>query len=1146
MQLRFAPLMFVLVSAALHAGEPAPAAATPKPITPEQLEFFEKKIRPVLATTCYECHSAQSGKTKGGLSLDTRDGVLKGGVTGAVIVAGEPEKSPLLKAVRGDDPDAAMPPKGAKLTKEQIADIAEWIKMGAPDPRSGQAALTAIEQLMQKSKEHWAFQPVKEPALPATAAKNPVDAFLLAKLAEKNLAFAPQADKRALIRRATFDLHGLPPTPEEVDAFVADTSPDSYEKLIDRLLASSRYGERWGRHWLDVARYSDTMGAIFGGDDQYAYAYSYRDYVIRAFNEDLPYDRFIMEQLAADHISKEDDTRPLAAMGFLTLGRRKDRNVDDEVYDDRIDVLSRGLLGLTVSCARCHDHKLEPIPTKDYYGLYAVLRSSKEPEVYPTIQPVPETPEHLTYLKERDKLCAAAVTAIANEADGALDEIRGRVGEYLLAMVDGKGKRTKDNNKLVAELLKPRKLNDALYDLFVERHKNWFEKNQPVFGVWLSILSAKDEERDAKTPELIAAYTADAKTNPRIAELLKGREPKTAKDLAEVYAIFFGEVNTACRMTSGGKVAATREMGSTDVAFSLKQLEGAITQRVAATVWETELENTALEAGRKALSFKDAATNPKPESFRDQRLFSEDAKKAIDTAVKPYKELEKHPGAPARAMVLRDDKIYDGKVYLRGNPNTQGAPAPRQYLEALRGSAPPFPKDKSGRHELAQLIASPDNPLTARVFVNRVWAWHFGTGIVRTPSDFGYRGDRPTHPELLDYLAARFVKDGWSVKKLHKTLMLSAAYQQSSVVPPAVVKEDPENRLLARMNARPLEFEAYRDAQLSVAGRLDLKAGGRAVDLLKNDKDALRRTVYGVVDRKTLPNLFRNFDFPDPNFSAAQRSRTALTPQALYLLNSSALVENARALGTKAKPAKDVPIATGIRALYQSILQRQPSEREVSRATAFLESYPQNDIVRPEATDWQYGRGSFDITSKSVKNFVALAQYNGKAWQMPDKALGNLQLNAEGGEPGKGENSDAIRRWIAPLDGKVKINGELQHIKKDGDGIIARVVLNGTTLLGEWTALNKGASTLADNITVKKGETLDFIVSGGKDPNSDTFQWAPTVTMTTAEMPGMPGMPRIWDAKTDFMDIRQMPKPLGPWEELAQVLLLSNEFMWVD
>jgi len=1129
----------VLTAPPLLAGQ---ASAEP---SAAQIEFFEKKIRPMLAENCYSCHSLESKKSKGSLLLDSRVEMLKGGDSGPSLVPGDPDKSLIFKAVNGSDADLTMPPKGKKLSPEQVADLKEWIKMGAPVPAATQQ-LSRFDSMLDQAKAHWAFQPVKSPEVPKGAASHPVDAFVHAGYQTLKLKPAATADKRSLIRRAYFDLHGLPPAFEEVAAFVADASPDAYAKLIDRLLASPRYGERWGRHWLDVARYADTMGAIYNGEDLYPHAYSYRDYVIRAFNDDMPYDQFLQEQIAGDYLVKEGDNRPLAAMGFLTAGRRKDRTVDDEVYDDRIDVLTRGVMGLTVACARCHDHKLEPIPSRDYYSLYAVLRSSKEPGLLPELRPNPVTPEYTAFTQERETLRKSMVEVVAVESEKAADEVFKRVGDYLLAAYDADNQKPAPQNKVMDEVIKGRKLNEALYARYVDKQAKWYADHPAVLGLWKELSALKKDELPKLLPEIVTRYINRGPNHPHLVGLLKETPPKEIKDVAAIYTRLFCDIYEPSLAAGQPKLKSARSPLAEDADLSVKDLEGAVSKRVVAAVTAIHTD-VILDSLRKVLASNDAPTNIKPESFRDSRVFNEESIKLIDKVAKAFIELDNHAGAPARAMSMLDGKVYDGNVFIRGNPQSPGEPAPRQFIQVLRTpDSQPFPKTQSGRLELAKAIASKDNPLTARVFVNRVWAWHFGDGIVRTPSDFGFRGEKPTHPQLLDYLTHRFVTEGWSVKKLHRVIMLSATYQQSSSVAPEVVKADPENKFLARMNGRVLEFEAFRDAQLSVAGRLLLKEGGRPVVLSKNEPSTLRRTVYGLVDRKLLPNLYRSFDFPDPNFSAAKRSRSALTPQALFLLNSSFAIDNARALTEKIRAVKDKPEAESIRNLFRLVLQREASEKEVQRAIAFLAQYPKDDIVRPEATDWQYGRGTLDISSKSVTAFTPMAFYTGKSWQMAQKAPDKLEITAVGGETGNGGGVGAIRRWIAPLDGKIKISGELEHGQADSKGIVACVVLKGTRMLGEWKATMSNVSTSLEAFEVKKGDTLDFVVVGEGDASADKFQWAPTITMLDAEMPGMPGMPRIWDAKTDFMDVRKMPKPIGPWEELAQVLLLSNEFMFVD
>jgi cytochrome c553 len=725
-------------AAAPAADQPAPKAAA---ATPQAAEFFETKVRPVLATYCTSCHGPSH--QRGGLRLDSRAAFTKGGDDGPVMVPGDPAHSALIQAVRREG-DVKMPPK-EKLPDDAIAALTAWVRMGAPWPEEAATAPVTHDDASVAAARttHWAFRPVRAPALPAVKdpawAQNPIDRFVLSRLEEKGLAPAPPADRRTLIRRVSFDLTGLPPTPEEVDAFVNDPSADAYEKLVDRLLASPHYGERWGRYWLDVARYADTKGYFFESERRYPFAYTYRDYVIRSFNEDLPYDRFITEQLAADKVELGADKRPLAAMGFLTLGRRFLGNVHD-IIDDRIDVVSRGLLGLTVACARCHDHKFDPIPQKDYYSLYGVFASSVEPNVLPAIGDPDPTPEYLAFQK-------------------ALAPLQADVTRY------------------------------------------------------------EDEHRDE------------------------------------------------------------------------------------------------LRAGNR--------------KFRD----------GLRALQKKVDELRvTHPGSPPQAMVLADAPTpTTPHVLLRGNPNNVGEAVPRQFLLVLAGpNRQPF-KEGSGRLELARAIASRDNPLTARVLVNRVWLHHFGQGLVRTPSNFGLRGEPPTHPELLDYLAGTFMDQGWSIKKLHRLILLSRTYRQAADGDPRGEGMDPENRLLGRMNRRRLDFEALRDSLLTAAGRLDPRVGGRSVDLVQAPYTT-RRSVYGFIDRQNLPGLFRAFDFASPDSSSPQRYETTVPQQALFLMNSPFVVEQARRLAARADVVAHEDGPGRIEYLYRLLFGRAADPEEVTLGLQFLET----------------------------------------------------------------------------------------------------------------------------------------------------------------------------------------------------------------
>ena len=742
------PLSFLALISLPFAGEGA---------TPEEIELFEKHVRPVLVEQCYKCHGPEKQKSE--LRVDSRAALLKGSDQGPAIVPGKPEESALIKSIRHEG-DAKMPEKAPKLSDPEIAALTEWVKLGAPWPENEKPLASAAEEA---AKKHWAYQPVRRVAPPTgTKSDHPIDAFLLAKLEPAGLGFSPRADKRTLLRRATFDLTGLPPTSDEVAAFDADESPEAFAKVVDRLLASPRYGERWGRYWLDVARYADSKGYVFQEERKFPYAYTYRDWVIRALNEDLPYDQFIIQQLAADFIVTPEDPRPLAAMGFLTVGRRFLNNIND-IIDDRIDLIGRGLMGLTIACARCHDHKFDPISQRDYYALHGVFSSSKEPPELPTLP------------AEEDREEAAKYQAEYANRKRALDHF-------------------------------------------------------------------------------LAQKSADI------------------------------------------SLLATLSTGVPLVLPSLGEREG----------------------------YRRLITGADRDRIRELRA-------KID-------QLNATAGSPPRAMVLVDAPVpVQPRVFIRGNPGRPGEEVERRFVSVLaKGDPAPF-KQGSGRLELARAIASADNPLTTRVFVNRVWARHFGRGLVRTPGDFGVRGEPPTHPELLDWLATRFVEDGWSPKKLHRLLMLSDAYQQSSDLDGRGTKIDPENRLVWRQNRQRLDFEAMRDSLLFVAGQLDLKTGGRPVELAQPPY-AKRRAVYGFIDRQNLPGLFRTFDFASPDATSAERYVTTVPQQALFMLNSPFVIEQARALVSKPDFGSEHGISEWqVHQLYERVYARRAEAHELEAALRFME-----------------------------------------------------------------------------------------------------------------------------------------------------------------------------------------------------------------
>jgi mono/diheme cytochrome c family protein len=692
------------------------AWASDGPPSPAQVEFFEKQVRPLLVEKCHQCHGAD--KQRGGLRLDSRASLLAGGDSGPVIVPGQPDKSRLVDAIHYRSEMLRMPPKG-KLADEQIAALTAWVKMGVPWPelattvRAG--AADSGFKITDKDRAFWSFQPVKEPPLPSPLSSpalpgrgpggegiSPIDRFVLARLAEAGLRPAPAAEKRALLRRVTFDVIGLPPTPEEIDAFLGDDSPGAFAKVVDRLMASPHYGERWARHWLDVARYGEDQAHSFQ-PRKYPDGFRYRDWVVRAFNSDLPYDRFIIEQIAGDLLDGADRPDRLAATGYFALGPvYYGRAVADEL-DDRIDTLCRGFLGLTVACARCHDHKFDPIAQKDYYSLQGIFASTD-------------------------------------------------YKEYVL--------------------------------------------------------------------------------------------------------------------TSTGDIDAT------------------------------------------------AVSDPTDKMAREK-------KKGVARKPVIHSLAERASAANAR-------------LHIRGNPANLGDEVPRRFLPILAGDHPPPFTRGSGRLELARAIASKDNPLTARVMVNRIWAHLFGRGLVATPSNFGTLGERPTHPELLDWLAGRFMVEGWSIKKLTREILLSATYQRSSAFDEDNARVDPENRLLWRMNRRRLEVEPWRDALLAVAGNLDRTLGGPGEDL--SSQDNRRRTLYGAISRHNLDPLLRVFDFPDPNLTSDRRPVTIVPLQQLFVLNSDFMVRQATTLAERVNGGPESDDAARIRRAFALAYGRPPTEREVELGRQFLAS----------------------------------------------------------------------------------------------------------------------------------------------------------------------------------------------------------------
>ncbi len=959
-------------------------------------EFFERRIRPLLAEKCYSCHGAKLAS--GGLRVDSREAIRKGGNRGPAVVPGHLDLSYLARAVSYRDPVIKMPPAG-RLTDDQIGDLDAWIKAGATDPRDSATPTST-------SKRPWSFEPFREHTLPKTKspawAKTWIDHFVLAGLESKNLRPAPETDRRTWIRRVTFDLTGLPPSPAEIGAFLADRSNQAYERVAERLLASQHYGERWARHWLDLARYAETDGHEF--DREKPNAWRYRDYVIRAFNSDIPYDRFVREQIAGDL-----DTQPRAGPGGLLetpLGTGffalyEERNAADDLtevryekLDNQIDTFSKTFLGLTVACARCHDHKFDPIPSRDYYALGGALLSKQ------VIQGSLDSPER----RARQDTALAKIAAIRERISGAIG-----------------GKRVAPTDTFEAAL---KKLSEAPDERQISD-----PRNPP--GTWLAELLVALREPD----HLLHPIARLARPKKVEADLpLHERVRKLRKDLEEWD-------RKAAQSDPRDIVMDTRDWRADGPAFRLPSPVGEATGFLTSKTFYSDRQymhvrlagssdNTSARQpgnirvslvgdGRDAVFTPDGSGRMMWRSTRLGKMFNEyvyvefadrsrdgflrvervvlsDSKEppatgrfvparvkellARDYAV--FDELlqvfwpliDADPAIPARPIDFKaappnlrgelseaarelEDPVFglisaeDAPRNLHqaksGNPRNRGDEIPRAFLSALHGK--PF-EQGSGREELAAAITSPSNPLTARVFVNRVWKHHFGDGLVRTTDNFGSTGEQPSNPRLLDTLAARFAGGGWRVKDLHRTIVLSAAYRMSSRADPAAAAIDGDNRLLHHMPVRRLEAESIRDSILAVSGTLDRTSGGISVPPhISEYQDGRgkpqtgpldgngRRGIYLGVRRNFLPPMFVAFDYPPTVTTIGRRGSSTVPSQALILMNNEFVQKQAARWSERLAKSEADPAAR-VRAMFLEAFGRPAEAAEIDQSLTFLES----------------------------------------------------------------------------------------------------------------------------------------------------------------------------------------------------------------
>ena len=843
-------------------------------------DFFETRVRPVFAKNCYTCHTDSQ---MGGLRLDSAESVRKGGKSGPPIVPGKPEESLLIQAIRQTHDRIKMPP-GGKLKDEEVAAITEWVKAGAVWPA---AAVTVAKPpgpgyvITPEQRAFWSFQRVRKPAVPpvkdAAAARTAIDHFVLAKLEAQGLKPAHPAAKQVLIRRATLDLTGLPPSPEEVDAFLADFSPGAFAKVVDRLLASPRYGERWGRYWLDVARYSDDK-LNSTQDEPYPNAFRYRDWVIQALNRDMPYNLFVKAQIAGDLLKSEDPLQFQPGLGFYALS--------PEMQDERVDATTRGFLGLTVACAQCHNHKFDPIPQTDYYALQGVFSSSE-------LHQVPLAPKDTVDAWDTQKK--------------ALDRVQEKLKDFLAEQTDQLGAILA--SQTARFLLASRNLAPA-GDLDQETLDRWTQflaapkKDYPYLNRWFDLAAkgASQAEFETAAREFQAKveqvneekHTVDEKNKIKLG-LNPSRNDMSQADLFSLpidQYNFWRDLFSESRRDAGGGVKF-RE--------GIYYYSGAKIDRFLSGEWKRRLDALRKEAA--------------------------DLKKALP------------PQYPFLQTIQDGKSPHDIRVAIRGDAGNRGDVAPRQLPSILQEGAPKHFTNGSGRLELAEGIADPANPLTARVIVNRIWLHHFGRGIVETPSNFGNMGARPSNQELLDYLAARLVESGWSLKSVHREIMLSAAYQRSSEDIAANQAVDPDNRLLWRANWQRMDAETLRDSLLYVAGNLDMQAGGPPAPL--TDKNH-RRSVYGFVSRRKLDPMLALFDFPNPNNTSEQRVVTNVPLQRLYMMNSAFVEQQAAGLA-KRLSGDD---AERVRQAYRLLYGRQPSAEESQLGLAFVHKSNWNEYAR--------------------------------------------------------------------------------------------------------------------------------------------------------------------------------------------------------
>jgi len=919
----------------LNADEPLKTKGKSKPITAAQRDYFEKHIRPIFARHCYECHSAKNNQSKGSLQLDSKAGWKQGGDSGPAIVPGDPDNSPVIMALRYTDEFSQMPPD-KKLPQAVIDKFEQWVKQGAADPREDAAPLTRHKQGIDfdKAREFWSLQKIKPYPQPEVKHHNrvrdPIDAYILAGLEAANLKPVPTADKRTLIRRVTFDLTGLPPTDAEIKAFLDDAGAAAFETVVDRLLNSDQFGERWGQHWLDLARYADTNGGDFNAT--FYNAWRYRNYVIDAFQNDKPYDQFIKEQLAGDLMKSHNDeqrSEQLIATGYLAIGSKMLSERDKvklqlDIVDEQLDAIGKTFMGLTLGCARCHDHKFDPIPTRDYYSIGGILNNTVTIEgesqqyVSAFINPeLPIDPEHAATLagyeqakQQRNAEIQQLKTQI-KQAD-TKQKLTGIVVDDTKAQVAGDWKKSVYSPLFYGDgYIHDQKLNKGQSTVTWTPHL-------PIAGMYeVRIAYAGGGGRDSNVP--ITVHHATGETPLKLDQSKQGSINKTWHVLGRFR--FDQGTHGWVRLSNAG----TTEFVIADAVQFIPVAQLAQNK-----------------------SDKNNAGGNEPASEIAE------LKSKLKSLESELKDLEKNAPKPApSALAVRDRAdITDLAVRIRGEVANKGPIVKRGFLQVLSDTPLTVQnKEQSGRLELAKWIASPENPLTARVMVNRIWQHLMGEGIVRSVDNFGQLGERPTHPELLDTLAHDFIESGWSVKTMIRRIALSETYRLSSNYDERSYQADPDNRLLWRANRRRLSAEEIRDALLFVSGHIDLTpAESRVADLkylaVNNNQQGdidvsagriQKRSIYLPIIRNFVPEQLTTFNFANRDMVTGKRSITTVPSQALFLMNNPFVSQAAQRTAQNILTI-EADDATLVRQTYEAVLGRTANENETARALHFLQS----------------------------------------------------------------------------------------------------------------------------------------------------------------------------------------------------------------